>query len=144
MGAHPLAMRYNDKSVLENMHVAFAYSVMAEDEAMNILSKVQKSSWEKVRTNVISLVLATDMSFHFAKLGKLKSRIAATQDKDTFPNPEKKEDKELLMQVAIHACDISNPAKKTKIYLMWTENVLKEFFNQGDREKAAGLPPSMF
>jgi cAMP-specific phosphodiesterase 4/calcium/calmodulin-dependent 3',5'-cyclic nucleotide phosphodiesterase len=141
---HPFSLRYNDKSVLENMHVSFAYSAMAEDETMNIFSKVSKEKWDKIRANVISLVLATDMSFHFAKLGKLKSRIAATQEKDTFPNPEKKEDKELLMQVAIHACDISNPSKTTRIYLAWTEKVLEEFFNQGDREKGAGLPPSMF
>merc|ERR1719253_2274149 len=49
---HPFSLRYNDKSVLENMHISFAYSCMAEDPSMDIFSKVGKAVWEKIRANV--------------------------------------------------------------------------------------------
>ena len=35
-------------------------------------------------------------------------------------------------------------SKPRRIYLAWTDRVLKEFFFQGDSEKAAQVPVSMF
>jgi hypothetical protein len=34
------------------------------------------------------------------------------------------------MEVLIHAADISNPAKPFRVYEMWTDRVLAEFFAQ--------------
>lgn len=45
-------------------------------------------------------------------------------------------------QVALHAADVSNPAKPWLYYNAWTDRVLDEFFAQGDAEQAAGLPVS--
>lgn len=39
-----------------------------------------------------------------------------------FPNKDNKDDKLLLMNVVMHAADISNPAKSTAVYLRWTEH----------------------
>jgi len=139
-----VALRYNDKSVMENMHIAFSYNIMHEDAACDIFANLKGPVYDKIRSTVISLVLATDMSFHFAKLGKIRSKIQSSTKQNPFPDPSSQDDRTLLMEVALHACDISNPAKKTNIYLSWTDRVLTEFFNQGDREKAADLPPSMF
>jgi hypothetical protein len=44
--------------------------------------------------------------------------------------------------VALHAADVSNPAKPWPCYDAWTVRVLDEFFAQGDAERAAGLPVS--
>jgi hypothetical protein len=142
-----IALRYNDKAVLENMHVSLTYSIILGDEKANIFRKLPPDVFANTRGKIIKLVLATDMTAHFAKLGKLKTRIttcAQMAEKTPFPEPGKKEDKDLLMENVIHACDISNPARRTRIYLAWTDRVLKEFFFQGDSEKAAQVPVSMF
>ena len=44
------------------------------------------------------------------------------------------------MKMALHAADISNPAKPWAVSLKWTHCVLEEFFAQGDAEKERGLP----
>jgi hypothetical protein len=142
---HPVAIRYNDKAVLENMHISIAYSLSYEDENANIFKSMSREKFDAVRASVILLVLATDMTQHFAKLGKLKTRVDACKNAGTpFPEPGKKEDKDLLMENILHACDIANPAQRTSIYLMWTDRVLQEFFEQGDREKGKNLAVSMF
>jgi cAMP-specific phosphodiesterase 4/calcium/calmodulin-dependent 3',5'-cyclic nucleotide phosphodiesterase len=146
---HAIALRYNDKAVLENMHVSLTYSVIfgGDGEQANIFKNMAPDVFSNTRAKIIKLVLATDMTSHFTKLGKLKTRIttcANAAEKTCFPEPGKKEDRDLLMENVIHACDISNPARRTRIYLAWTDRVLKEFFYQGDNEKAANIPVSMF
>jgi hypothetical protein len=111
---HPVAIRYNDKAVLEMMHISIAYSLCFEDENANIFKSLPRDKFDAIRASTILLVLATDMTQHFAKLGKLKARLQTCKDNQTqFPEAGKKEDKELLMENIIHACDISNPAQRT-------------------------------
>jgi len=136
---HELAVLYNDKSVLENHHVAFAYEIMS-DRRYNFCPSLAKDTALLIREYIIHMVLATDMAQHFSELGKFKNKLAA----DDFPNPSSKEDKLLVLSLVVHACDISNPAKCSRLYLLWTERVLQEFFKQGDFEKEAGVPVSMF
>ena len=76
---------------------------------------------------------------HFEHLGRLKTRI----DTDAFVSVERKDVLFLLGQ-ALHAADISNPAKAQHLQIKWTQRVMKEFFLQGDRENELGLPISAF
>ena len=46
------------------------------------------------------------------------------------------------MDLIIHACDISNPTKPYEIYIIWANNVMNEFYLQGDKEKELGIPVS--
>ena len=39
------------------------------------------------------------------------------------------ENKEICMEILIHAADISNPMKPYDIYSQWAERVLEEFWN---------------
>jgi hypothetical protein len=43
----------------------------------------------------------------------------------------------------VHAADIGNQTRPFEIAQKWAENVVKEFFDQGDKEKAQGLEISM-
>lgn len=49
-------------------------------------------------------------------------------------------DKSKALQLVLHSCDISHPAKQWDLHYRWTVGVLEEFFQQGDREQELGLP----
>lgn len=42
----------------------------------------------------------------------------------------------------LHCSDLSNPTKPLNIYQKWTDRVMNEFFQQGDRELSEGLEVS--
>jgi hypothetical protein len=71
---HFLAIRYNDKSVLENYHIASAFEIMAKKET-NIFANLEFEEYKQIREKMIGMVLATDMSLHFGEIGKLKTRV---------------------------------------------------------------------
>jgi 3',5'-cyclic-nucleotide phosphodiesterase len=109
-----------DKNVLENHHVAEAFSIAQRDECA-IFKQMQKDDYKKCRDMLISMVLATDMASHFADLGRLKSRMM-----EKF-NPVN-EDKQLCLNTLIHLADISNSTKTFEIYKEWVDSLFKEFF----------------
>jgi cAMP-specific phosphodiesterase 4 len=77
-----------------------------------------------IRERIISMVLGTDMAFHFAEIGKLKSRIGS----DTFdPSGE---DKFICMNSIIHFADISNSSKSFNLAKEWVTRLFEEFFYQ--------------
>jgi len=55
---------------------------------------------------------------------------------------QNEDDNLLLMQMLLHAADISNPAKPFKIAVCWVDRVLQEFTAQGDLEKSINVPVS--
>lgn len=120
------------------------------DEKYNIFEKLDREEYKKVRERMISMVLATDMSFHFSDLAKMKARLASSGMekiillvnylKLEFDIKEK--DKNSCMDLIVHAADISNPIKNFNLYAEWTDRILREYWNQGDQEKEKGLPIS--
>lgn len=112
----PIALRYNgkiseyfyinfiDQSVLENHHIASSFEVMQE-EKNNILSGFSKDEFKKIRNIMIGCVLGTDMSKHFAELGKFKTRVQAEDFEPTG------QDKEMTLHMLFHLADISNQTK---------------------------------
>jgi len=137
----PLAIRYNgnflynlnllDVSVLESHHIAASFSIMSQNNC-NILEGFNKDDYKRARTLMISAVLATDMSKHFADLSKFKTKVSAA-DYDPI-----KQDKDLTMTIIFHFADISNPTKPWEICRKWTDLLFVEFFHQGDMERDAG------
>ncbi|XP_055331378.1 dual specificity calcium/calmodulin-dependent 3',5'-cyclic nucleotide phosphodiesterase 1A-like isoform X2 [Paramacrobiotus metropolitanus] len=124
-----LAMLYNDRSVLENYHLSASFALMQKDEH-NILANLTKEEYREFRSLVIDMVLATDMSIHFQQIKNMKSLLSMPESID----------KSKALQLVLHACDISHPAKPWDLHYKWTIGVLEEFFQQGDREKELGLP----
>uniref|UniRef100_A0A1I8IWV1 PDEase domain-containing protein n=1 Tax=Macrostomum lignano TaxID=282301 RepID=A0A1I8IWV1_9PLAT len=114
-----LAVVYNDKSVLESYHVSAVFRKMHE----------QGPKYRQFRSLVIEMVLATDMSTHFAQV---------TAMKDAIPCPENLPRVDILAYI-LHAADISHPAKIWRLHERWTGKLTAEFFAQGDREKELGL-----
>ena len=128
---HKLAIRYNDISILENMHISETFKLINSNPDCNIFFDVDKTIYEKMRKKMIACVLSTDMFYHSNHTQFMKDLIAK---KDI-----KQDDNQQYMNLLIHAADISNPTKPFNIYLKWAKLVLEEFCQQGDKEKALGL-----
>nr|XP_014345549.1 PREDICTED: calcium/calmodulin-dependent 3',5'-cyclic nucleotide phosphodiesterase 1A isoform X2 [Latimeria chalumnae] len=123
------AILYNDHSVLENHHVSATYRLM-QDEQMNILTNLSKDDWRELRALVIDMVLATDMSSHFQQLKIVRNTLQQSGGLD----------KRKAMSLMLHAADLSHPAKSWELHYRWTRALMEEFFRQGDKEVALGLP----
>eukprot|EP00741_Cyanophora_paradoxa_P022427 tig00021489_g21653.t1 len=155
----PLALRYNDRSPLESHHVSAAWTAMTAPVA----SSTSSPPFPEIRRTVI------DMAQHFEVLGAFRKRVAAgalapappPEAPPEAPAPAPAggarpgagrlapEDRRLLLSVAIkasapQAADIGHAARPLPLHLDWSQRVAAEFYAQGDRERAAGLPVSAF
>jgi cAMP-specific phosphodiesterase 4 len=133
-----VALIYNDRSVLENMHIARAFRLFREKGA-NVFGSLSKEQRREARQMVIAMVLATDMSLHLKYSADLEAALKAKRDTATWFKPDLFEDRALCLAMALHVADLGNPAKPTRICVQWTSRVVEEFFRQGDREKQLGL-----
>ncbi|XP_045570288.1 calcium/calmodulin-dependent 3',5'-cyclic nucleotide phosphodiesterase 1A [Salmo salar] len=124
------AILYNDRSVLESHHVSAAYRLLQDDDEINILYNLSKDDWRELRSLVVEMVLATDMSCHFQQLKHMKNFL---QQPEGIDKPK-------AMSLLLHTADISHPAKTWDLHHRWTASLLEEFFRQGDKEAELGLP----
>lgn len=155
--SHELALRYNDKSPLENMHCARLFE-FASVPKCNIFAPLQKQQFQDVRKTCIDAILHTDNAQHFAMIKEVQmmyevnsealdaSRAFFNEDPDEFPTKEavecfrQAESRKLLVKLMLHMADISNSMKPFRICRIWAWQVLEEFFLQGDAERRLGVP----
>ncbi|XP_068151917.1 dual specificity calcium/calmodulin-dependent 3',5'-cyclic nucleotide phosphodiesterase 1 isoform X6 [Drosophila tropicalis] len=130
MSGSETALMYNDRAVLENHHVSASFRLLKDDE-YNILTHLSREEYRELRTLIIDMVLATDMTCHFQQLKTMRNLL--TLQEATI-------DKSKALSVVLHCCDISHPAKQWGVHHRWTMLLLEEFFRQGDLEKELGLP----
>ncbi|KAK2087723.1 cAMP-specific 3',5'-cyclic phosphodiesterase 4C [Saguinus oedipus] len=102
-----------------------------------ILSTVLR---HKSPQSLSSPVLATDMSKHMNLLADLKTMVETKKVTslgvlllDNYP------DRIQVLQSLVHCADLSNPTKPLPLYRQWTDRIMAEFFQQGDRERESGL-----
>merc|ERR1719262_1383765 len=60
---HDLAIRYNDKSPLENMHCCKLFEILAQPH-VNVFSSCAQEQYRDVRKLAIDVVLHTDITQH--------------------------------------------------------------------------------
>lgn len=134
---HPIAVLYNDKSPLENMHTSIALHIFNIPE-YNFLADGGKwtpdmdSDFRHLVTDIIS---GTDMKFHASIIANVNDILADGVIED--------EEISMLMKAIVHAADLSNPMKPKHLYLNWMRRINEEFWVQGDEERAHGLPISV-
>jgi hypothetical protein len=136
---HPLALLHNDQSVLENHHLATAFAIIHDRSASaDIFVGLDARRKRQVRDTIIQLVLATDFSRHFEFLAEFEAKAAGENGFDM----ESRDDKTLLLSLALKAADIGHTAKPAATHLPWSRAILSEFFSQGKKEEEFGLPIS--
>ena len=135
-----LAIKYNDNSILENMHISEAFKLTIDYPNCDIFSGLNTENYKQMRKEMISCVLSTDMINHKATTEFME--IIINKKKTNKNNNDIKEEKDIhqeYMNILIHSADISNPTKKFDIYWKWAQLVVEEFFRQGEKEKEMGI-----
>jgi hypothetical protein len=139
----PLAVLYNDQSVLENHHAATAFRIMSGD-GMRVLDAMDPDDRGAARSMIIEMVLSTDMAKHFQFLSDFRTLV---ENKRQLSLPAhtvdlrdcSDDDRLLLFCAVVHCADLGPPAKPWPLCQTWTERIIDEFFTQGDRETELGL-----
>jgi len=153
-----LAIMYNDISVIENYSCAMTFNLAAKH---GLFRNLNRADYRSLRATIIqgSLIflppqtatflhdehflpiglLATDMSCHFELLEKFKGFTKSFNIEEQQPTADQKR---LILNVLLHAADISNPCRPWDLCKKWSDMVVEEFFLQGDLEKLNGLPQS--
>eukprot|EP00403_Amphidinium_massartii_P027495 CAMPEP_0178403288 /NCGR_PEP_ID=MMETSP0689_2-20121128/17289_1 /TAXON_ID=160604 /ORGANISM="Amphidinium massartii, Strain CS-259" /LENGTH=1132 /DNA_ID=CAMNT_0020024233 /DNA_START=63 /DNA_END=3458 /DNA_ORIENTATION=+ len=155
--SHELALRYNDKSPLENMHSATLWDLASQD-GLQIFHPVEAHQFRDVRKTCIEMILHTDSSLHFAMIKEIQlfrgvnseifdeAHALHQKDPDEYPsmdvvtclrNPEARL---LFMKSVLHTGDLSNSMKPFRICRIWAWQFLEELFLQGDIERELGIP----
>jgi high affinity cGMP-specific 3',5'-cyclic phosphodiesterase 9 len=136
----PLAVKYNDKSVLENMHCCEFFMITGD-----IFQNMSPEEYRESRRLIIESILATDNSHHSAMIRdtelfyQINEDIIDEQDLAMIDLYKKPENRVLLGKLLLHACDIANLCKPFEISRKWSLLVLEEFFLQGDKEKELNM-----
>jgi hypothetical protein len=70
-----LAVRYFEKSPLENHHAATLFTILRSPDT-NILKNVPDDKLKDIKLSIIENILATDMKLHFPLLAEFKKKLA--------------------------------------------------------------------
>ncbi|XP_026192228.1 uncharacterized protein LOC34621057 [Cyclospora cayetanensis] len=132
----PLALLYNDRAVLENYHACLTFKTL-EKQDCDIFVTLKTREYLMVRTQIIELILATDMKGHFETVSRFRVRRSAP-DFDLFSE----DDFWFLVRMFIKASDISHCGVEWGQHFEWCQRVLNEFYDQGDEERLRCLPIS--
>jgi len=143
---HELAVRYNDRSPLENMHAATMFLTAATVAGANLFGSMAKQDFFECRRMVIDAILHTDMMHHFEMVKDTNMLFQMNVDEEG-QDPAKlfssKETQQKIMNLYLHFADVSNSCKPWSICQDWAGRVLEEFFQQGDQERQLGIPLGM-
>ncbi|XP_033096890.1 cAMP-specific 3',5'-cyclic phosphodiesterase 4C-like [Anneissia japonica] len=140
-----LAIMYNDESVLENHSLAVAFKLL-QCENCNIFETLTSKQFQTLRKISIDMVLATDMSKHMSLLADLKTMVETKKVAGSgVLLLDNYTDRIQVLKNVIHCADLANPTKVLSTYRQWTDQIMEEFFSQGDleREKNMEISPMM-
>lgn len=110
-GNDPLAIQYNDKSVLENFHVAEGFRIITQEEN-NVLAGMEPEEYRTIRRLMITCVLGTDMAKHGKQVAMTSSKLEKPQ-----------EDRAFVITLLLHAADISHATRPFELTLKWSIRV---------------------
>jgi hypothetical protein len=149
--SHAFAVKYNDRSPLENMHCATLFQVVS-DPAANVFSGVEKDHYKEIRKGIIAAILHTDVTKHnemmkeLVMLYQMNSEVFdLTKTQGMSPDVAEvlQNNNQLTLNSLLHCSDVGNPMKPWDLAQRLAHLCVDEFFAQGDLEKAAGMAVQM-
>eukprot|EP00747_Dinoflagellata_sp_TGD_P196757 gnl/TRDRNA2_/TRDRNA2_67271_c1_seq1.p1 gnl/TRDRNA2_/TRDRNA2_67271_c1~~gnl/TRDRNA2_/TRDRNA2_67271_c1_seq1.p1 ORF type:complete len:492 (+),score=113.52 gnl/TRDRNA2_/TRDRNA2_67271_c1_seq1:119-1477(+) len=148
--SHEIAIKYNDRSPLENFHCAQLFLIASTPEC-NIFSQVEKDLYKEMRKGIIEAILHTDVTFHNDMVKELNLLYQYHSEKFDAGEPtfavcevlQSSGNPQLVANAILHGADVGNPMKPWELCKRIAFSCLEEFFAQGDQERAAGIPVQM-
>ena len=166
--SHEYALVYNDISTLENYHASTVFKLMARD-GFNVLEGFAKPDAAVIRKLMVDMILGTDMVKHLDHLQQfrecMEQRLEHVEDASVEtqmkvaedagiafdldehdgvhhgpPPPMSDKNRVVVLNSIVHLADLSGPTKPWARSKVWAARVLKEFFNQGEKELELGIP----
>ncbi|XP_013115209.2 high affinity cAMP-specific and IBMX-insensitive 3',5'-cyclic phosphodiesterase 8 [Stomoxys calcitrans] len=135
----PLAILYNDLTVLESHHASTTFKLTLGDDNANIFKNLDTETYKAARTTIIDMILATEMTRHFEHLAKFVSVFGAELEPRDIVQSEE-ESSVLMRRMLIKVADVSNPARPMICCIEWSRRIAEEYFTQTDEEKSKNLP----
>ncbi|CAL1139928.1 unnamed protein product [Cladocopium goreaui] len=136
----PLALLYNDSSVLEMMHCSIFFAVL-RSQGTHLLNDWETSERQGFRQQVIRMILDTDLAKHFDQVKKFREKNLESEKDSEERTPEQRQD---ILSFMLKLSDIGGSAKPFALHAQWATRIQSEFFLQGDLEREVGLPCSPF
>lgn len=151
---NPLAICYNDITVLEMHHSALMFKLTLGNDKVNIFKNLEREVYKTARQNVVDMILATEMTKHFEHLTKFVNVFCTkpvggpeleTVDSEylILTGESKRENLTLVKRIMIKCADVSNPTRPLAICVEWAQRIAEEYFEQTDEEMSRGLPVMM-
>ncbi|CAO3591876.1 unnamed protein product [Absidia cylindrospora] len=139
--ATPLALMYNDRSVLESFHAMVFFNILQRHCFRQLTEWRTTAQYTRFRRIVMRSILATDMGLHDDYVNKIQTQANRLK---AYPldirNQEQATEEVLLICGSLIKCaDISNCARPFPVAKKWAEILQHEFHEQGDLEKELGL-----
>ena len=136
----PLAINYNDKSVLENYHSSLTFKILEKADC-NIFEDLGSAMFKSIRKLILECILNTDMALHFKLISNMNQRLG---DIEESPLGTRETDSESMSAFLVHCSDLAHPTKNFNLFSKWSNLVCIEFSNQYEEEVRRGLPPTEF
>lgn len=77
------------------------------------------------------------------KHAAIQSELKSFKDLSEADRDFKGKNKGYMIKSLVHAADISNPTRPFDVAQLWSQRIVSEFFQQGDKEKALGVEVTM-
>jgi len=143
----PLAMLYNDQSVLENMHCALTFAVLHASSS-NFMSDLEGPQQATFRGLVVQEILDTDLGKHIQTVSRFRQEFlnngepqAAVARPALAPTPHQRKE---MLTFTMKCADVAGSVKPFELHAQWAMRINTEFFEQGDAERELALPISPF
>ncbi|CAE8650961.1 unnamed protein product, partial [Polarella glacialis] len=94
-----LALRYHDRAVLENFHIATAFELMKEKGVALLDHNMPSPPSSSLRNRVVEIILATDMAVHKSLVEDFAKEVQRNKNRQDI-------DKLLLEKTFVHMADI--------------------------------------
>ncbi|CAK4370705.1 unnamed protein product [Aphanomyces euteiches] len=130
-----IALTHNDDAVLERHHCRVTFLIL-NTPSTNILEKVAPDAFRAIRRTIIRCIMATDMASHFSQCKTIENLT-----RHQFQDPS---NRMLVMELIVHASDLSAQALPYKLALKWGERALDEFQSQAREEADMHLTVAPF
>nr|XP_051707168.1 cGMP-dependent 3',5'-cyclic phosphodiesterase isoform X2 [Oryctolagus cuniculus] len=128
------ALYSSEGSVMERHHFAQAIAIL-NTHGCNIFDHFSRKDYQRMLDLMRDIILATDLAHHLRIFKDLQKMAEVGYDRTN------KQHHRLLLCLLMTSCDLSDQTKGWKTTRKIAELIYKEFFSQGDLEKAMGNRP---